>query len=316
MVELLAVAAQGSLTLRRDSRADGRDGSDRLLDVERRSRHHRAVIVVWRGSQIKDVQHEDDCMDRMFIGVGTVANVATVLIGSALGLWLGDRLREGTRTLVTQILGLFTFLIAGLSMTRIMSADLSNAVAGSAMLIILGSLLVGALLGSWMRLEDRLDNVAGWLQSRMRAGSGDVDKQRFVTGFVTATIVFCVGPLTILGSLSDGLGLGADQLLMKAVMDGFASIAFASSLGVGVMASALAVGVIQGSLTLLGLLLGNVLSTASVDALTVTGGVVLLALGFRLLDVVRIKVADMLPALLVAPAATWVVSVVVAGGTG
>ena len=255
-------------------------------------------------------------MDRMFIGVGTVANVATVLIGSALGLWLGDRLREGTRTLVTQILGLFTFLIAGLSMTRIMSTDLSNAVAGSAMLIILGSLLVGALLGSWMRLEDRLDNVAGWLQSRMRAGSGDVDKQRFVTGFVTATIVFCVGPLTILGSLSDGLGLGADQLLMKAVMDGFASIAFASSLGVGVMASALAVGVIQGSLTLLGLLLGNVLSTASVDALTVTGGVVLLALGFRLLDVVRIKVADMLPALLVAPAATWVVSVVVAGGTG
>lgn len=250
-------------------------------------------------------------MDPMFIGVGTVTNVVTVLIGSAVGLWLGDRLSSATRTLVTQILGLFTLLVAGLSMARITSEELSDAVAGAGMIVVLGSLLIGALSGAWMRVEDRLDGMAGWLQTRLHADGGSGEKERFITGFVTATIVFCVGPLTILGSLSDGLGQGADQLLMKSIMDGFAAIAFASSLGVGVMASALAVGVIQGSLTLFGYLLGSVMSLAAIDALTVTGGVVLLAMGFRLLDLLHIKVADLLPALIVAPVLTWAVSLIV-----
>ncbi|WP_028708560.1 DUF554 domain-containing protein [Propionicicella superfundia] len=247
----------------------------------------------------------------MFIGVGTVTNVVTVVVGSAIGLWLGDRLTAGTRTLVTQVLGLFTLVIAGMSIVRISSADLAAAVAGAGQLVVLGSLLAGALLGTWLRVEQRLDDLAGWLQGRLQGGVASVDRERFVTGFVTATIVFCVGPLTILGSLSDGLGQGADQLLVKSVMDGFAAIAFASTLGVGVLASALAVGVIQGSLTLLGFLLGSFLPAAAVDALTVTGGVILLAMAFRLLDLLHIRVADLLPALLVAPTLTWALSLVV-----
>ena len=113
--------------------------------------------------------------------------------------------------------------------------------------------------------------------------------------------MFCVGPLTILGALSDGLGLGADQLLLKAALDGFASIAFAASLGVGVMAAALAVAVIQGALTLVGLLIGDFLPAAHLDAVTATGGLLLLGVGLRLLDIKRVPVGNLLPALLVAP---------------
>ena len=113
--------------------------------------------------------------------------------------------------------------------------------------------------------------------------------------------MFCVGPLTILGALSDGLGLGADQLLLKAALDGFASIAFAASLGIGVMAAALAVAVIQGALTLVGLLIGDFLPAAQLDAVTATGGLLLLGVGLRLLDIKRVPVGNLLPALLVAP---------------
>lgn len=245
----------------------------------------------------------------MFIGVGTVANVVTVTVGSLIGLWLGDRLGASTRTFVTQLLGLFTIVIAGLSLVSITSSSLSDAVAGSGQLVVLGSLLVGGLIGAGLRLEDGLDRLGGRLQRALHRGTGD--QERFVNGFVTATLVFCVGPLTILGSLSDGLGTGADQLLVKAAMDGFAAIAFASSLGVGVLLSALSVAVIQGSLTLLGFVLGNFLSPAAVDALTATGGVILLGLAFRLLDVVRIPIANALPALLVAPAATMLIAALV-----
>ena len=118
-----------------------------------------------------------------------------------------------------------------------------------------------------------------------------------------------MGPLTILGSLSDGLGRGADQLLVKAVLDGFAAVAFAASLGAGVVLSAVAVGVLQGLLTLLGYLVGDFLPLAHIDALTATGGVILMALSLRLLNVKQIPVGDMLPALLIAPVLVALVDV-------
>ena len=126
-------------------------------------------------------------------------------------------------------------------------------------------------------------------------------RERFIEGFVTASLVFCVGPLTILGSLSDGLGRGADQLILKAVLDGFASIAFAASLGAGVMASVVAIVVVQGSLTLLGVFVGGVLSEAHLAAITATGGLLLLGVGLRLLQIKAVPVGNLLPALLVAP---------------
>ena len=126
----------------------------------------------------------------------------------------------------------------------------------------------------------------------------------FVEGFVTASLVFCVGPLAILGSLSDGLGLGINQLALKSVMDGFTSIAFAASLGWGVAASALVVGVYQGTLTLLGWGLGSVLSAAQIALLTATGGLLLVGIALRLLRIRQVPVGDLLPALLVAPILT------------
>jgi uncharacterized membrane protein YqgA involved in biofilm formation len=129
----------------------------------------------------------------------------------------------------------------------------------------------------------------------------DLARERFIEGFVTASLVFCVGPLTILGSLSDGLGIGPDQLLLKATLDGFAAIAFASSLGAGVMASAVAVAVIQGLLTLVGYLIGDFLPAAHLAAVTATGGLLLLGVGLRLLQIKLVSVGNLLPALLVAP---------------
>ncbi|MCG6566101.1 DUF554 domain-containing protein [Tessaracoccus sp. ZS01] len=238
----------------------------------------------------------------MFIGIGTVVNVATVVVGSLIGLALGNRIPERTKDTVTSVLGLFTMVLGGFSVVAMSSDALTSAVGRSAMIVVLAALLLGTLLGSWLRVEDRLEQGAHWIRSRFR-GAGD--ENRFVDGLVVSTLVFCVGPLTILGSISDGLGRGADQLLVKATLDGFAAMAFASTLGWGVLASAAAVGVLQGSLTALGYFAGDILTVAQVDALTAAGGVILLGLGLRLLGLKQVPVGDLLPALLLAPVFTW-----------
>ena len=213
----------------------------------------------------------------MFIGAGTVINVVTVVIGSLLGLAIGHRLPERTRTLVTQILGLISLVIGAQSIASGLSDAFAAEVGPNArLLVVLGSLLIGGLIGSAMRLEDRLDGSAARLRSLF---AKDADENTFIEAAVTATLIFCVGPLSILGSLSDGLGNGADQLIVKATMDGFASIAFASSLGIGVIFSVIPLTIYQGSLTLLGLWLGNFLPVGQLDALTATGGVILLGPG-------------------------------------
>lgn len=238
----------------------------------------------------------------MIPGIGTIVNVATVLLGATVGVLLGNRLPERTRDLVTDALGLVTLLIAGTSAMAVLDDDLADRVGDSApMLIVLGSLLIGGIAGSLLRLESRVESLGGWLQSRLSSDSGSVERHRFVEGFVVASLVFCTGPLTILGSLNDGLGNGADQLFLKAALDGFAAIAFAASFGWGVAASAVTVVAIQGSLTLLGLALGDVLPDAHLAAITATGGLLLVGVALRLLRIREIPVADLLPALLVAP---------------
>ncbi len=243
----------------------------------------------------------------MFPGFGTVVNVATVLVGAGLGLLLGHRLPVRTRETVTDALGLVTLLIGALSARAVLSDDLAAVVGPSApVLIVLGSLLLGGIAGSLVDIEAQLDRLGDWLRRRLTRSRAGVDddheaRRRFIEGFVTASLVFCVGPLTILGALSDGLGLGAEQLLLKAALDGFASIAFAASLGVGVMAAALAVGVIQGTLTLVGFLIGDFLPAAQLDAVTACGGLLLLGVALRLLGIKPVPVGNLLPALLVAP---------------
>jgi uncharacterized protein len=271
----------------------------------------------------------------VFPGIGTAVNVATVLIGSGLGLLLGSRLPTRTRNTVTDALGLVTLLIGALSAAEVGSAALRASVGSAApVLVVLGALLLGGIAGSLLDIEARLEGFGGWLRTWLAkrrfsvrsvpAGAvpSDVDtadvpagrvsqeftspeqaaRERFIEGFVTASLIFCVGPLTILGSLSDGLGRGPNQLILKAVLDGFASIAFAAALGAGVMASVVAIVVVQGSFTLLGVLVGDVLPEAYIAAITATGGLLLLGVGLRLLQIKAIPVGNLLPALLVAPA--------------
>ena len=238
----------------------------------------------------------------LFTGVGTVVNVATVLLGAGLGVLLGHRLPERVRDVVTDALGLTTLLIGALSAWAVTDAALADEVGDSApVLIVLGSLLIGGIGGSALRLGQRVDSLGGLLQARLAGAASSADRRRFVEGFVSASLLFCTGPLTILGSLNDGLGNGADQLFLKATLDGFAALAFAASFGWGVAASALTVLVVQGALTLVGLLIGDVLPDAPLAALTATGGLLLVGVALRLLRVREIPVADLLPALLVAP---------------
>ena len=238
----------------------------------------------------------------MIAGSGTAVNVLTVLVGSSVGVLAGNRLPTRTRDLVTDVLGLVTLLIAGLSAVAVNDADLAAEVGPHApLLIVLGSLVIGGIVGSLLRLEQRVEGLGGWLQRRLSGEADSVERARFIEGFVTASLVFCTGPLTILGSLSDGLGHGADQLYLKATLDGFAAIAFAASFGWGVTASALTVLVVQGAITAFGAALGDVLPDAQLAAITAAGGLMLVGVALRLLRIREIAVADLLPGLLVAP---------------
>jgi uncharacterized membrane protein YqgA involved in biofilm formation len=248
----------------------------------------------------------------VFPGLGTLVNIVTVLIGTVIGVLVGHRLTQRTRDVVTDGLGLVTLLIAAMSAASITDASWAEAVGDSApMLIVLGSLLLGGIAGSILRIEDRLEGFGSWMQHQLHARAGgreeSADRQRFIEGFVSSSLVFCVGPLTVLGSINDGLGNGPDQLFLKAALDGFAAIAFAASLGWGVAFSAVAILVVQGSLTLLGALLGDVLPDPHLAALTTTGGLMLVGVALRLLRIKMLPVGDLLPALLVAPALTALV---------
>jgi hypothetical protein len=245
----------------------------------------------------------------VFRGAGTVLNTLTVLTGSSIGIAVGSRLPQRTRDVVTDGLGLVTLLIAAQSAVAVADEPLRRAVGSAApTLVVLGAVLAGGVIGSLLRIEAGIEGLGGRLQRRLTRGDVGPARQRFVEGFVLSSLVFCVGPLTILGSLNDGLGRGINQLAVKSALDGVASVAFAASLGWGVAASALVVLVVQGSLTLAGYALGGLLPGAEISALTATGGVLLVGVALRLLRVRPVPVADLLPALALAPAITAVIS--------
>ncbi|MGC5585754.1 DUF554 domain-containing protein [Ornithinimicrobium sp. W1665] len=253
-------------------------------------------------------------MDGAFPGLGTVINVVAVLLGATLGMVAGNRLPDRVRSVVTDCLGLVTLLVAVLSALDVTSPALAAAVGeGVPVLVVLGSLLVGGIVGSLLRIEQRLESLAGvvqrWVHRRSVPGErGHAERERFIEGWLTASLLFCVGPLTILGSLSDGLGRGIDQLVLKSALDFFASIAFASTFGIGVLVSAASVAVVQGSLTLVGVTLGAIVPEAHIAALTAVGGLLLVGISFRLLNIRQVPVGDLLPALLVAPVLVSVVA--------
>lgn len=245
----------------------------------------------------------------MVPGIGTLVNVVAILVGSALGVALGDRLPARTRSVVTDGLGLVTLLVGALSAAAVLDPALRADVGtGGPVLIVLGSIVVGGVLGSLLHLERRLEHLGAWLRHRLSPSAGDAGTHRFVEGFVTASLLFCVGPLAILGALSDGLGTGIEQLVLKSVLDGFAALAFAAALGWGVAASAIAVAAYQGAWTVLGIVVGGVMSPAELAALTATGGLLLVGVALRLWRVKEFPVADLLPALVLAPVLTAVVA--------
>lgn len=234
----------------------------------------------------------------MFVGAGTLVNVIAILAGSSLGIAAGARLTKKSQSLITDVLGLITALGAASALSPLWSPIFESSLPqGSTLLVILASMLLGGLLGSALSLETRLDSFGENLRKRFRASQ----ESPFVEGFVSASLLFVIGPLAILGSVSDGMSQGIDQLILKSSLDFFAAMAFASTLGWGVAASAIPVAIYQGAWTILGLALGSILSQYQIDAMTICGGLMLVGIALRLLDIKKIAVANLLPALVIAP---------------
>ena len=169
-------------------------------------------------------------------------------------------------------------------------------------LIVLGSLLIGILLGEWMQIEKGLENVGGWLEKRFNQ-SDDADSQaRFIRGFLTASLLFCIGPIAILGSIQDGLTGDYSLLAIKSILDGFAALAFASSLGIGVIFSSLSILVYQGAITLTAAQAQAFITPQMMNEMTAVGGIILLALALSsLLELIKIRAGNYLPALFATP---------------
>ena len=222
---------------------------------------------------------------------GTLINVGTVLVGSSIGLALGARLPERLRETVFSGLGLFTLIIGA-----------RMALKTDEVLILLGSTLLGALVGEGLGIQARLDAIGLWLERRLSFGNG-----RFSEGFVTSSLVFCVGPMTVVGSIQDGLSGNYELLATKAMLDGFAALAFAATFGLGVMFSVITVLLLQGTMTLGAAGLHGVLTEPAVLEMEAVGGLIIVGVGFSLLGITRIRVANFLPSLAFAPLIMWVV---------
>ena len=235
--------------------------------------------------------------------LGTIINVFAILFGAGLGVALGHRLPEKISRTLTDALGLVVLVIGGLNLVALSASSFVAAVTSAGtLLVVLASLVTGSVIGSILGIERRLSHFGTWLQLRVsRSG----DKEKFIEGFVNTSLLFTIGPMAVLGTLQDGLGQGFDVLALKSTLDGLTSVAFAAALGWGVAFAAIPVGLWQGLLTILAASAGTLMSDALVASITATGGVLLLGTGLRVLQIRMVSVADMLPALVLAPLITW-----------
>jgi uncharacterized membrane protein YqgA involved in biofilm formation len=241
--------------------------------------------------------------------IGTVINIATVLVGGTLGLFFGARLPDRLHRTIIGGLGLF-----------VLAYGLYNFLKSQNPLIVLGSLLIGSLLGEWWKIEDGLQNIGKWLEARfgnhqensqkkvpgassdLQSNNNQMPSGEFVRGFLTASLVFCVGPMTILGAIQDGLKGDYSLLAIKSVLDGFAALAFASTLGVGVLFSVVIILFFQGGISLLAAQLSALITPSMMAEMTAVGGVLLLGIAISsLLEIKPIRVANFLPSLVIAP---------------
>jgi len=228
---------------------------------------------------------------------GTIINVIAIVGGSILGLLFGARLSDQLKSTIISGMGLF---LVAMGLQMFLKTENS--------LVVLGALLIGTLLGEWWRIEDGLHRLGIFLESRFSREEAD-GSNRFVRGFLTASLLFCIGPVAILGSIQNGLTGDYNLLVVKSIIDGFASMAFASTLGIGVAFSSLIVLVYQGGISLLAGQLNAIVNTSMMNELTAAGGVLLMGVGVsNLLEIKKIRVGNMLPALVIAPVIVWVIS--------
>ncbi|UCC65338.1 MAG: DUF554 domain-containing protein [Anaerolineae bacterium] len=229
--------------------------------------------------------------------IGTLINAATVFVASLLGAFLGKRLSERMRQTVIGGLGLVTAVV-GMQM----------ALGTRNILLVMGSVLVGGILGECWQIEARLEAIGGWLEERVGDRFGSTSERSVPRAFVAASLVFCVGPMTIIGSIQDGLTGDYRLLAIKSVLDGFAALAFSASMGPGVLLSVLTIVVLQGGISVAAMSVGGAVGevnrqTPWVIEMTATGGLLMLGISLLLLELRRIRVANLLPAILIAPLA-------------
>ena len=225
-------------------------------------------------------------------GLGTLINTATVLAGGGLGLIMGNRIPDRIRTIIVQVIGLVTIAIG-----------LRDVIKTDNMVFPLVGMVLGAIIGEMLRIEDRLESLGEVLRRKF---SKPDNESKFVTGFVTATLLFCVGPLTILGAIEDASGKTPQLYIIKGTLDGFMMIIFSALYGIGALFSAASVFVVQGSLTLFGTSLDTLLNDRMRLELFSAGGLAVLAIGLNLLEIKKIRLGSMLPGLVITPLLVWI----------
>ena len=221
------------------------------------------------------------------VGLGTLINTATVLIGGMVGIAMGDKIPDRVRVIVVQVIGMVTI---GLGLSDLLKTH--------NMVFPLLGMVFGAVIGEVLRIEDRLEGIGEVIRKRFAKRQ---DPGRFVSGFVTATLLFCIGPLTILGAIQDASGATPQLYIIKGTLDGFMSVIFGAIHGVGVLFSAVSVFVVQGTLTLFGTQLDSLLNDRMRIELFATGGLAVMAIGLNLLDIKKIRLGSLLPGLIVTP---------------
>ena len=223
---------------------------------------------------------------------GTIINVAAVILGSLVGLLVGNRIPEKTRQTLISVMGLYTLAYGVFIFTKTQN-----------MLIPLLSLVMGTIIGELLKIQEGLNSVGERIQRKLAIWNPNLtgEPQRFVTGFVSASLLFCIGPMAILGSIQDGISGDFQMLAIKSLLDGIGSIAFASTLGVGIMFSAVVILVYQGAISLLSGWIGQGFGDAAVAEMTATGGVILVGIGIsNLLQIKKIRTGSFLPAIFLA----------------
>ena len=229
------------------------------------------------------------------ICLGTLINTATVLVGGSVGLIIGDRIPERIRTVVVQVIGLVT-----------LGLGLSDVLKTHNMVFPLVGMVLGAIVGEALNIERRLEGIGEVIRRRF---AGKQEPGRFVNGFVTATLLFCIGPLTILGAMQDATGETPQLYIIKGTLDGFMNVIFGAIYGVGAIFSALSIFVVQGSLTLGGSALDNLLNDRMRIELFSAGGFAVMAIGLNLLEIKKIRLGSLLPGLVITPLLVWLFAV-------